>query len=482
MKDNTKPFFNEDQNGRVSLNNYNFKKFLEYNNFFKNKPNANSTFNLIRKDGIFLKIQDEWDIKDFVLDHVENQLQMEKAYNLITSKTAVFKRDFLSMIKTEEINTLKDKPDTAYLFYKNGVVEVTKDSKVLKDYSDYGLYIWEDQIIKREYVESDHHESEYRTFIWKISGGFDLAENPTIEEEAKYKSAVERYNAFQSAIGYLLHSYNAGVDNKAIILNDEANTDDPNGRSGKGIFWNAIKNLKKVQSLNGKSFNFTDPFPYQSVKTDCQILVWDDVKKNFDFEQLFSVITEGLEITYKGKDTIKLDVSESPKILITTNYTIKGKGGSHDARRFELELSDFFNEKYTPVHFFGHKLFDSWDAKEWARFDCYMIECLKKYLESGLVYYNAISLPLKKLQVEISKELYNCIKEVPLNDWVNAEDFYNNYCSTVKRFTERTKTAVTQSIKKYCDFHSLDYDSTTSNGVKKFAIKNRSLTNDNLPF
>jgi hypothetical protein len=111
-----------------------------------------------------------------------------------------------------------------------------------------------------------------------------------------------------------------------------------------------------------------------------------------------------------------------------------------------------------------------------------MIECLKKYFESGLVYYNAISLPLKKLQVEISKELYNCIKEVPLNDWVNAEDFYNNYCSTVKRFTERTKTAVTQSIKKYCDFHSLDYDSTTSNGVKKFEIKNRSLTNENLPF
>ena len=481
--DNTSQFFNEDQNGRVSLNNYALKKFLEANNFFKNKPNPKSTFNLIKKDGIFLKIQDEWDIKDFVLDYVENKLKMEKAYNLITSRTSVFKRDFLSMIKTEDISILRDKPDTAYLFYKNGVVEVTKNSKTLKQYKDYGLFIWEDQIIKRDYIQSDHHESEYRTFIWKISGGFDLSDNPTVEEEAKYKLAVERYNSFQSAIGYLLHSYNAGVDNKAIILNDEANTDDPNGRSGKGIFWNAIKNLKKVQSLNGKSFNFNDPFPYQSVKTDCQILVWDDVKKNFDFEQLFSVITEGLEITYKGKDTIKLDVEESPKILITTNYTIKGKGGSHDARRFELELSDFFNEKYTPVDFFGHKLFDSWDEKEWARFDCYMIECLKKYLDNGLTYYNAISLPLKKLQVEISKELYNCIKELPLNEWIGADEFYTQYCSTVKRFTERTKTAVTQSIKKYCDFHFMEYDSTSSNGVKKFLIKQRGLVSTtDIPF
>jgi len=468
MNYNEQQFFNEDQNGKISLNNYRFKLFLEDNQFFKNKPNENSSFNLIQKNDIFLKIKDEFDIKDFVLDFVENELKSEKAFNLITSRTSLFKRDFLSMIKSEEIETLRDTEDKSFLFYKNGVVEINKDCATLKKYSDYGVSIWEDQVIDRDYTLADHHESEYRTFVWQISGG-----HGELKDSAEYKSAQDRYNSFKSVIGYLLHSYNIGGDNKAIILNDEAISDDPNGRSGKGLFWNALKHLKKVQSLNGKSFNFNDQFPYQSVKTDCQVLVWDDVKKNFDFEQLFSVITEGIEITYKGKDTIKLSIEDSPKILITTNYTIKGSGGSHDARRFELELSGYYNDKHTPIDFFGHKLFDHWDSKEWARFDMFMIECIKTYLVNGLIPYEAITLPLKKLQVQVSIELYRSISEITLGQWYVYNDFYTNYESTVKRFSGKTKTFVTQSLKKYAEFHGLDYDQVNSSGVKKFMLKSR---------
>jgi len=469
-------FWSENEKGLLSINNYAFKHFLESEDFFKNKPNENSTFNLIKKDGIFLKIKDEWEIKDYVLDFILSNNLGQKVYNLMTGRASLFKRDYLSMIKTEKIETLRDKIDTSYLFYENGVVEITKDKTELKAYKSYGLYIWEDQVIKRKYIEADHHQSEYRKFIWLISGGFDLPEFPNNQELSKYQSAVERYNTFQTVIGYLLHSYNSGGDNKAIILNDEAISDDPNGRSGKGVFWNGLGHLKKVQSLNGKSFNFNAQFPYQSVKTDCQVLVWDDVKKNFDFEQLFSVITEGIEITYKGENTIKLPIEESPKILITTNYTIKGKGGSHDARRFEVELSSYFNEKYTPIMEFGHKLFDSWDADEWARFDCYMIECLKKYLNNGLLPYKAISLPLKKLQVDITKDLYDCINNAPKNEWISFDEFYNNYTSNVKKFTEKTKTFVTQSIKnKYCEFFGFVYDEAKQSGVKKFIIKSEGL-------
>ena len=86
--------------------------------------------------------------------------------------------------------------------------------------------------------------------------------------------------------------------------------------------------MKKLQTIDGKQFKFGGDFPYQSVKTDCQILVFDDVKKNFQFENLFSVITEGIDITYKGKDTIKLPIEDSPKIVISTNYVLKGNGDS----------------------------------------------------------------------------------------------------------------------------------------------------------
>lgn len=471
-------FWYENEKGIASLNNYLFKEFLEQNHFFKNKPNENSTFNLIKKEGIFLKIRDEFEVKDFVLDYIlKNNLGM-KVYNLMTGKASIFKRDYLSMLETQEIKVLRDTKDTAYLFYQNGVVEVNKEGFKLNKYDDYGLSIWEEQVIKRDFILADHHSSEYRKFIWAISGGF-LAKT-----EQQKENSISRYNTFQSVIGYLLHTYNSSGNNRAIILNDEAISDDPNGRSGKGLFWNAIKYLKKTQSLNGKSFDFKSQFPYQSVKSDCQVLVWDDVKKNFDFEQLFSVITEGIEITYKGQNTIKLPIEDSPKILITTNYTIKGKGGSHEARRFEVELSNFFNDSHTPIDFFGHKLFESWDAEEWARFDSYMIECLRKYLTHGLIPYQAINLPLKKFQVDISKELFDAIESIPKNEWVNFNDFYDSYATTVKKFTEKTKTFVSRSLNKYCDFMGLKIDTVVSNGIKKIMLIQKGLdeNKEDFPF
>jgi hypothetical protein len=450
---NLQDFWSTNQEGKITLNTFKFKKFLEFNNFIKNIPNEKSSFNLIKKEGIFLKLQDEVNIKDFVLKYVEHDIKNESVYNLLANRTSVFKRDYLSMINTEEIQVLKDSKDIAYILYLNGVLEVTKDKSVLKKYTDFGLSIWEDQVIKRNYIESDHHQSEFRTFIWKIAG-----------------ESVERYNTFQSIIGYLLHSYRMR-ENKAIILNDEAITDDPNGRSGKGLFWNALSNMKKVGSLNGKFFDFKSQFPYQSISTDCQILVFDDVKKNFDFENLFSVITEGIEITYKGKDTIKLPLKDSPKVVITTNYIMKGKGGSHDARRFEVELSPFFSSSYTPVDLFGHRLFDDWDLQEWARFDCYMTECLKKYLDKGLINYHAINLPFKRFESEIGKELLDCFSNINRNEWINSNDFYENYTQSIpKRWNAKTKNAVTIDLKKYCLFYDLGFETVTSNNIKKFKV------------
>ena len=47
-------FWSKTQDGKYYINNYRFKRFLEENNYFKNCPNKNSSFNLIQKDGIFL--------------------------------------------------------------------------------------------------------------------------------------------------------------------------------------------------------------------------------------------------------------------------------------------------------------------------------------------------------------------------------------------------------------------------------------------
>lgn len=260
MVDNEE-FWSRNEKGVYSLNNKRFKEFLEVNDLFKNSPNEGSTFNFIKKEGIFLNIVYEKDIKDFVINWVEENKCDEGVFNLITGNLKFFKREYLSLLKSNPINTIKDTKDECYLFYKNCIVNVNKTGRKILSYTDLNYAVWKDQVINRDYFKTDHHESEYRKFIWKISGEKD-----------------DKYRAFKSVIGYLLHNYKTNSNNKAIVFNDEIISENPNGRSGKGLFWNGLKKLRNVQSLDGKTFDFNKSFPYQNVSTDCQILVFDDVK------------------------------------------------------------------------------------------------------------------------------------------------------------------------------------------------------------
>jgi len=455
MVDNEE-FWSKNEKGNYSLNNKRFKDFLESNDFFKNSPNEGSTFDFIQKQGIFMKIVYEKDIKDFVIEWIEQNQCDEGVFNLMTGNLKFFKRDYLSLLKSKSIEVLKDTKDECYLFYRNCIVKITKDKKEILSYSDVNVGIWRDQVINRDYYPTDHHQAEYRRFIWKIAG----------ENRDKYK-------AFQTVIGYLLHSFKTNSNNKAIIFNDEVISENPNGRSGKGIFWNALKQLRKVQSLDGKTFDFNKSFPYRSVATDCQVLVFDDVKKSFNFENLFSVITEGISIEYKGKDSIKLDVTESPKIIITTNYTIQGDSASFNARKYEVEMSSYFNDNFTPIMEFGHELFNEWTADEWASFDNYMMNCISIYLENGLIDMPLKNLDYRKLLDKIGNEMNIFFGGLYKNQYLNIKKTYDDLLDSFPELRKKnvSQTLMTRNLNKYCQFHDFEFETAYSGGIGKMIIK-----------
>jgi hypothetical protein len=403
-----------------------------------------------------MKIVYEKDIKDFVIEWIEQNQCDEGVFNLMTGNLKFFKRDYLSLLKSKSIEVLKDTKDECYLFYRNCIVKITKDKKEILSYSDVNVGIWRDQVINRDYYPTDHHQAEYRRFIWKIAG----------ENRDKYK-------AFQTVIGYLLHSFKTNSNNKAIIFNDEVISENPNGRSGKGIFWNALKQLRKVQSLDGKTFDFNKSFPYQSVATDCQVLVFDDVKKSFNFENLFSVITEGISIEYKGKDSIKLDVTESPKIIITTNYTIQGDSASFNARKYEVEMSSYFNDNFTPIMEFGHELFNEWTADEWASFDNYMMNCISIYLENGLIDMPLKNLDYRKLLDKIGNEMNIFFGGLYKNQYLNIKKTYDDLLDSFPELRKKnvSQTLMTRNLNKYCQFHDFEFETAYSGGIGKMIIK-----------
>ena len=55
---------------------------------------------------------------------------------------------------------------------------------------------------------------------------------------------------------------------------------------------------------------------YQLVSADTQIICFDDVKKYFEFERLFSVVTEGLTLEKKNKDAIKIPFKKFQRFVL----------------------------------------------------------------------------------------------------------------------------------------------------------------------
>ena len=453
---NVEEFWTYDHQGKVKIDHYKFKLYLESLNYRKYYPAGNDkTFVFIGVDSNLVDDVNEFQIKDRIMNNLLVNDEVD-VFNLCADKTKLFKQDYLSMIETAEIDTEKDGKDYALLYFQNKVVKVFKDKTIQLSYDDIEGYIWRNQIMDRDYIEADHHESMFRTFVWKIAG-----------EE------TDRYNTLKSVIGYALHSYKNSSDNKAIILNDEMISDTPNGGSGKGLLTQALGKIKKLSSIDGKIFDFSSQFPYQTVSTECQLLAFDDVKKNFDFEKLFSLITEGITIEYKGQDAVKIPVADSPKVIISTNYTIKAEGGSFERRMFEVELSSYFGAAHSPRDEFGCMFFDDWDDKEWARFDQYMINCLQYYLKNGLMTYEQKNLKLRKLINQTAFEFveYMDSKKYYMGQRINykteKEEFIASYEDFAKWLQQRM---FNKWIKSYLDFKGYESKSIVSNGIRMYEI------------
>lgn len=380
-EDNNQSFWSVNKS-KINLIHIAFKNFLEDNGFYKFCPEGGKNYVFVRVTNNLVDHTSEKEIKDFVLNYLLD-LGDSFVYNYFADKTRFFKEDFLSLLSTIDIYFIEDTKDTAYLYYRNCAVKITKGSVEPIDYFDLGGYVWKDHVIDRNFKKCKIGKCDYQKFVSNICGGDDT-----------------RITSMESTIGFLMHGHKNQSFCPAVILNDEVISDNPEGGTGKGLFMNALSKMKKIVTIDGKSFNFEKSFAYQLVSADTQILVFDDVKKMFDFERLFSVVTEGLTLEKKNKDAIKIPFDKSPKIAITTNYAIKGAGNSFARRKWELELHQYYSKSFTPLDEFGKLMFGDWNEDEWCSFDNYMISCLQFYMAYGLKESKFINLKIRQLSAE----------------------------------------------------------------------------------
>ena len=376
-------FWTKNEKGAIRIEHILFKQFLEDSGFYKYCPEGGKNYVFVKVTNNLIDHASEKEIKDFVLNHLL-ELDDMSVYNYFADNTRFFKEEFLSMLSTIDIYFIEDTKDTAYLYYRNCAVKITKGDVIPIDYLDLGGYVWKDHVIDRIFHKCKVTDRcDYKKFIRNICYDDD-----------------SRVRSMESTIGFLLHGHKNLSFCPAVILNDEVISDNPEGGTGKGLFMNALSNMKKLVVIDGKSFTFERSFAYQLVSADTQILCFDDVKKYFDFERLFSVVTEGLTLEKKNKDAIKIPFSKSPKIAITTNYAIKGAGNSFARRKWELELHQYYSKAYTPLDEFGKLMFGDWSDDDWCEFDNYMVGNLQGYLSTGLVKSKFVNLKIRQLSAE----------------------------------------------------------------------------------
>lgn len=444
-------------------------------NFIKNNDfhiyGRNGIRQLVRiENNIIIEVDDSY-LRLFLRDFISstekefNEMVLDKydktAKYIIPAVIASLPNDTLLIDK----KIIYDTSSKSYMYFQNGFLEMSTEIKML-DYSALDGYIWKGSQKDHNIDLSESTTGDYEDFIHKIA---------TNRYEGMPVENIEKFNTLRSSIGYMLHNFKNPSFHKVVVLTDEVISNSPQGGTGKSLFQKALSKIVSTVGISGIDFQINKNYTYEEVKMDTRLINIDDCMKNFNFTELFSLVTADFTVRKKYVSQVTIPFETSPKFCISSNAVINGDGGSFRRRMIEIEFSNYFSDSYTPVNEYRRNFFSEWDESEWNRFYVFMANCILYYLNNGIVEYERLNIAEKKTKSAIGESLY---------------EFFDNYLEVDKYFTakflidefalgyneEITPTKLTQSLKKYAEFKNLyfvdEYD-------KKIKSKVYILTNQN---
>lgn len=272
------------------------------------------------------------------------------------------------------------------------------------------------------------------------------------------------------AYGYKLRDYRDAANMRAIVCMDglESQVGRSQGGSGKSIYAAATRHCHPLFDVDGKTADLkNDRFLYHGVDERTREILFDDVRVNFDFETLFSQITNKIRV--KPFQGAPIDI-QAPVFNITTNHALRGDDTSSRRRQYLLAFCNFFNEHRTPRHFFGRQLFHDWDKNQWNLYYNFMATSLQVYMQySDLGQYGIESedIQRRKLRQQIGEDFLEFADTyfVPgfmLNRIVVKERILNDY---LDQFPHDRKFMDVRRIKEKCElfarYANLEYNPTS---------------------
>lgn len=398
--------------------------------------------------------------------------------------------------------------NTQYLFFQKTYWKITAEGIEEFALDDLPGYVWKDQIIDFEpkklnpmlkieredeywnieetkaFQESDIAQFYARTsnFHWKKDER--LGVNPQGDKcwvDREEPESITREDAIKQndnlvskmlAAGYVLHQYKDWGLMKAIVPMDGTETEvgTSNGGTGKSLWSKQFNHIVPSVIIDGKKKNIEDDnFLYSKVDERTQVIVFDDVRINFNFEMLFSHITTSIEVNRKGKDSYSLD---PPKFIIPTNHALKGSGASFSRRQYVISFSDYYNEYRRVDQDFGHQFFTEWEWDQWNYFYNWIALCIQQYLKHRLDFeINQDDIKKRKLRQAIGENFLDWadaqfgINGTLLNKKVEKHycrnKFLDIYPKEQKYINARN---FTKKMKLYAEYAQLDYNASNKGG------------------
>jgi len=488
-------------------------EFLKNRNFGLYKVDSVTSYFVHSENKVLRQITPA-EVKRFVMDFTRDMTHYRKndiLEMLLRGGKQYLGPDKLSeMFYTKPVFNKADK-HTMYLYFKNEYWKITKDKIEKHPIANLPRHVWDDKIIdfepklnERPIIEAKREKDDWKVqmnegwqkcemarfyyntscFHWRKEQELeDLDNGNKIWAERKVKEAPNKddikilkanFIAKMVAAGYMLHDHIDFGNMKAIIAMDgfESEVGKSNGGTGKGVFCTSFERLVPVHWVNGKRKDLNDDkHIFGGVDERTQIIYFEDVRVNFDFENLFPTITRGTWVEKKGVDGHREDPK---KVLIDTNHALRGDGNSSMRRQFLINFSDYYNKHRTVRDDFGHNFYDEWDYDQWNHFYNFMANCMQVYLQFGLKYtIPTKSLERRKLRQHIGESFLDWAnlnfhttldtegnKGRLLNHRLEKEWLYNKYkeaaTSSEMRYMDTRKFK--NKLKKYCEYTGLEWN------------------------
>jgi len=386
---------------------------------FEYKPHS---YRFVLVNGRVVEETQPISIRHFMLDftkEIDNKPVLEL---LLRGGKQYFGPDNLHNLPRRQLPFQKADRHVMYFFFQNVYWKITADSIEQRPLSELEYYIWKNQVIEFEPKQLDNPLAEVErngeawnfdfsdeftkadiagyylctsNFFWNKSQHLveDKEGNKFYAQKEKPEAMTDEERQFfynnlaakMLAAGYVMHDFLNYSCMKAIVCMDgaESAVGQSQGGTGKSIWGKQFQHMVPMSIIDGKKKNLEDDnHLYENVDERTKVILYDDVRVNFNFEFLFSQITTGLTVNPKGEKRYEI---LPPKFIIATNHALNGDGNSFDRRQYTITFSDYFNGHRTVGDEFGHQLFHEWDYDQWNFFYNWMAQCVQLYLKHGLV-------------------------------------------------------------------------------------------------